>query len=261
MTCFPNQVGTSNLGVPKRRCNSKSSRLQLKHTSKPAYPKTFKLRAVSKHTDALGFEPKRSKETNFTFSKVQKTHVKPLNTRTSPPLALERVVDQNTSTSKEDPKAGPSTFDGKDRQRPGKKPGKSWQGRKKPWKNYRKGQKRKKKPARPQGIAHIHSTFNNTIVTVTSLNAHVLSSSSSGRCGFKGSRKSTPYAAQRAAEVAGKKAVLRHLKYIKVHVNGPGLGREKALRGLCKAGLKILLVRDLTRLPYNGCRPAKKRRI
>lgn len=135
------------------------------------------------------------------------------------------------------------------------------QGKKKPWKNTKRRQKDKKKPARPQGIAHIHGSFNNTIVTLTSLNAQVLSSSSSGRCGFKGCRKSTPYAAQRAAEVAGKKAVDRNLKYIKVHVNGPGLGREKALRGLCRAGLKILLIRDLTRLPHNGCRPAKRRRV
>lgn len=147
----------------------------------------------------------------------------------------------------------------------GNQPRKPWrpnQGKnKQPWKNKKRRQKDKKKPARPQGIAHIHSTFNNTIVTLTSLNAQVLSSSSSGRCGFKGCRKSTPYAAQRAAEVAGKKAVDRNLKYIKVHVNGPGLGREKALRGLCRAGLKILLIRDLTRLPHNGCRPAKRRRV
>ena len=142
-----------------------------------------------------------------------------------------------------------------------RKPWRPNQGRKKPWKQNPRRQKNKKKPARPQGIAHIHSTMNNTIVTLTSLNAHVLSSSSAGRCGFKGCRKSTPYAAQRAAEVAGKKAFGRNLKYIKVHVNGPGLGREKALRGLCKAGLKILLIRDLTRLPHNGCRPAKKRRV
>ena len=121
--------------------------------------------------------------------------------------------------------------------------------------------KRKKKPVQAKGIVHIRSTFNNTLFTVRSLKGRVLGATSAGRCGFKGSRKSTPYAARRAAQTAGRKSLERHLKHVKVYLNGPGAGRETAIRGLMDVGLKITLIRDVTRLPHNGCRPPKKRRV
>jgi len=121
--------------------------------------------------------------------------------------------------------------------------------------------KRKKKPVQAKGIVHIRSTFNNTLFTLRSLKGRVLGATSAGRCGFKGSRKSTPYAARRAAQTAGRKSLERHLKHVKVYLNGPGAGRETAIRGLMDVGLKITLIRDVTRLPHNGCRPPKKRRV
>jgi small subunit ribosomal protein S11 len=111
------------------------------------------------------------------------------------------------------------------------------------------------------GVAHIQSSFNNTIVTITDLSGNVLSWSSAGAQGFKGSRKSTPYAAQSAAAEAAKKAMEHGLRTIDVHVKGPGSGREAALRALQGAGLEVNIIRDVTPIPHNGCRPPKRRRV
>lgn len=111
------------------------------------------------------------------------------------------------------------------------------------------------------GIAHIHATFNNTIVTITDTHGNALSWSSAGARGFKGSRKSTPYAAGVAAEHAARAAQEHGLKKVSVHLKGPGTGRESALRSLQSAGLKITSIRDVTPLPHNGCRPPKRRRV
>jgi small subunit ribosomal protein S11 len=121
--------------------------------------------------------------------------------------------------------------------------------------------KKKEKKNIQDGIAHIQSTFNNTIVTITDMNGNVIAWSSSGVKGFKGSRKSTPYAAQQAAEDAAKKAMLHGLKNIEVYVKGPGAGREAALRSLQSIGLNIRLIRDVTPIPHNGCRQPKRRRV
>ncbi|MCU0530739.1 MAG: 30S ribosomal protein S11 [Syntrophaceae bacterium PtaB.Bin038] len=122
------------------------------------------------------------------------------------------------------------------------------------------GKKREKKNV-PEGIAHIQSTFNNTIVTITDLTGNVISWASSGMSGFKGSRKGTPFAAQMAAESAVKKAKEQGLRSVRVYVKGPGSGRESALRALQAAGLTISLIRDVTPIPHNGCRPPKRRRV
>lgn len=111
------------------------------------------------------------------------------------------------------------------------------------------------------GVAHIQATFNNTIVTLTDTNGNALAWSSAGVRGFKGSRKSTPFAAQLVAEDAARKAMEHGLKTIAVHVKGPGSGRESALRALAAVGLKISLIRDVTPIPHNGCRPPKRRRV
>ena len=111
------------------------------------------------------------------------------------------------------------------------------------------------------GIAHIQATFNNTIVTITDVVGNVISWSTSGAKGFKGSRKSTPFAAQIAAEDAAKKAQEHGLRSIEVWVKGPGSGRESALRALQAAGLNITLIKDVTPIPHNGCRPPKRRRV
>ncbi|MFH0902648.1 MAG: 30S ribosomal protein S11 [Pseudomonadota bacterium] len=111
------------------------------------------------------------------------------------------------------------------------------------------------------GIAHIQSTFNNTIVTITDVSGNVVAWSSAGVRGFKGSRKSTPFAAQLAAEDAAKKAQEHGMRSISVVVKGPGAGRESALRALQAAGFKISLIRDVTPIPHNGCRPPKRRRV
>jgi small subunit ribosomal protein S11 len=111
------------------------------------------------------------------------------------------------------------------------------------------------------GVAHIQSSFNNTIVTITDLSGNVLSWSSAGAQGFKGSRKSTPFAAQIAAADAAKKAMEHGLRTIDVHVKGPGSGREAALRALQGAGLEVNMIRDVTPIPHNGCRPPKRRRV
>jgi small subunit ribosomal protein S11 len=121
--------------------------------------------------------------------------------------------------------------------------------------------KKKVKKNVQSGIAHIQSTFNNTIVTITDVSGNVVAWSSAGVRGFKGSRKSTPFAAQLAAEDAAKKAQEHGMRSISVYVKGPGAGRESALRALQAAGFKISLIRDITPIPHNGCRPPKRRRV
>ena len=111
------------------------------------------------------------------------------------------------------------------------------------------------------GIAHIQSTFNNTIITITDMSGNVIAWSSAGSQGFKGSRKSTPFAAQLAAEDAAKKAQEHGVQNIEVYVKGPGSGREAALRALQAAGFNVTLIRDVTPIPHNGCRPPKRRRV
>ena len=124
----------------------------------------------------------------------------------------------------------------------------------------KKGKKKERKSVQ-LGVAHIQASFNNTIVTVTDMNGNVLVWSSAGNQGFKGSRKSTPFAAQRAAETAAKKAMEHGMRQIDVFVKGPGAGRESAIRALQAAGLKINLIKDVTPIPHNGCRPPKRRRV
>jgi small subunit ribosomal protein S11 len=111
------------------------------------------------------------------------------------------------------------------------------------------------------GIAHIKSTFNNTIITITDVSGNTVSWASSGSRGFKGSRKSTPFAAQLAAEEAARRAMDHGMRSVAVFVKGPGAGRESALRALQQAGFKISLIRDVTPVPHNGCRPPKRRRV
>jgi small subunit ribosomal protein S11 len=111
------------------------------------------------------------------------------------------------------------------------------------------------------GVAHVAATFNNTIITITDQSGNAISWSSSGMMGFKGSRKSTPYAAQVAAEDAGKKAVEHGMRTLEVEVSGPGSGRESALRALQTVGLTVTSIRDVTPIPHNGCRPPKRRRV
>jgi small subunit ribosomal protein S11 len=111
------------------------------------------------------------------------------------------------------------------------------------------------------GVAHIHSTFNNTIITITDPSGNTLAWSSAGSMGFKGSRKNTPFAAQLAAEDAAKKAMEHGVRTIGAFVKGPGAGREAALRSLQASGFKITLIRDVTPIPHNGCRPPKRRRV
>ncbi len=121
--------------------------------------------------------------------------------------------------------------------------------------------KKKIKKNVPTGIAHINSTFNNTIVTITDPSGNTVSWSSSGNKGFKGSRKSTPFAAQLAAEEAGKKAIENGMKNIEIVIKGPGNGRESAIRALGSTGLNITVIKDVTPIPHNGCRPSKRRRV
>jgi small subunit ribosomal protein S11 len=122
---------------------------------------------------------------------------------------------------------------------------------------------RKKKERRniPRGVAHIQSTFNNTIVTITDLDGNVVAWSSAGTQGFKGSRKSTPFAAQLAAEDAARKAMEQGMRTVEVLIKGPGAGREAALRSLQAAGFQISMIKDVTPIPHNGCRPPKRRRV
>jgi small subunit ribosomal protein S11 len=128
-------------------------------------------------------------------------------------------------------------------------------------KAVRKTGKKKEKKNITEGVAHIQSTFNNTIITITDLSGNVISWSSAGLQGFKGSRKSTPFAAQMAAEDAVRKAKEQGLRRVQVYIKGPGSGRESALRSLQLAGLTITIIRDVTPVPHNGCRPPKRRRV
>ena len=121
--------------------------------------------------------------------------------------------------------------------------------------------KRRVKKNIEKGAAHIQSTFNNTIVTIADVAGNTISWASSGGLGFRGSRKSTPFAAQTAAEVAAKAAMEHGLKSVEVYVKGPGSGREMAIRALQSAGLEITMIKDITPIPHNGCRPPKRRRV
>ena len=112
-----------------------------------------------------------------------------------------------------------------------------------------------------KGAVHIRATFNNTIVTITDVNGNAISWASAGELGFKGSRKSTPYAAQSASETAAKAAIEHGLKTVEVFVKGPGSGRESAIRALETVGLQITMIKDVTPVPHNGCRPPKRRRV
>ncbi len=122
---------------------------------------------------------------------------------------------------------------------------------------------RRKKAKRlvAEGVLHIHSTFNNTIITVSDPQGNVLVWSSAGSCGFKGSRKGTPFAAQVAAEAAARKAAEMGMRHVQVYVKGPGSGRESALRSLQAAGFTVSIIKDVTPIPHNGCRPPKRRRV
>jgi len=123
------------------------------------------------------------------------------------------------------------------------------------------GKKRRERKNIEKGTAHISSTFNNTIITITDVAGNAVSWASAGELGFKGSRKSTPYAAQMAAETAAKAAMEHGMKLVDVYVKGPGSGREAAIRALQAAGLDISIIRDVTPIPHNGCRPPKRRRV
>lgn len=118
-----------------------------------------------------------------------------------------------------------------------------------------------KKKIEPIAIAHIQCTFNNTIVTITDEKGNVICWASSGRAGFKGTKKGTPYAAQQAGELAGKEAYTMGVRKVHIKIKGPGPGREAAIRALQNAGLGILSIQDVTPIPHNGCRPPKKRRV
>lgn len=125
----------------------------------------------------------------------------------------------------------------------------------------KKSSAKKNKKTAPNGVAHIQSTFNNTIVTISSATGETVSWASSGAIGFKGAKKGTPFAAQIAAEKASKEALSQGMKKAEVIVTGPGAGRETAIRAIQAAGLEITLIRDVTPIPHNGCRPPKKRRV
>jgi small subunit ribosomal protein S11 len=124
-----------------------------------------------------------------------------------------------------------------------------------------KGARKKVKKHVTDAVAHVHASFNNTIITITDRQGNTLSWATSGGCGFRGSRKSTPFAAQVAAEKAGNAAQEHGVKTVEVHVKGPGPGRESAVRALNACGLKVTNIADVTPIPHNGCRPPKKRRV
>ncbi|MBO4676451.1 MAG: 30S ribosomal protein S11 [Oscillospiraceae bacterium] len=128
-------------------------------------------------------------------------------------------------------------------------------------KNARVRTKRRERKNIEKGAVHIRSSFNNTMVTITDLQGNAISWASAGGMGFRGSRKSTPFAAQTAAETAAKAAMEHGLKQVEVYVKGPGSGREAAIRALQSAGLEVQLIRDVTPIPHNGCRPPKRRRV
>ncbi len=121
--------------------------------------------------------------------------------------------------------------------------------------------KRRERKNIEKGAAHIRATFNNTIVTISDVNGNAVSWASAGELGFKGSKKSTPFAAQMAAETAAKAAMEHGMKTVEVYVKGPGSGRESAIRALQAVGLEITLIKDVTPIPHNGCRPPKRRRV
>ncbi len=121
--------------------------------------------------------------------------------------------------------------------------------------------KRRERKNIEKGAAHIRSTYNNTIITITDLNGNAVSWASAGELGFRGSRKSTPFAAQSAAETAAKIAIEHGMKTVEVFVKGPGSGRESAIRALQATGLEVTLIKDVTPIPHNGCRPPKRRRV
>lgn len=128
-------------------------------------------------------------------------------------------------------------------------------------KAVKKTRRRREKKHIERGAAHIKSTFNNTIVTITDVAGNAISWASAGGLGFRGSKKSTPFAAQMAAETAAKAAMEHGLKYVEVYVKGPGSGREAAIRALQVAGLEVNMIKDVTPIPHNGCRPPKRRRV
>lgn len=121
--------------------------------------------------------------------------------------------------------------------------------------------KKKEKKADPYGVAHIKATFNNTIVTITDRYGNAISWASAGKVGFKGSRKSTPFAAQTAAESSAKEAIAVGVRKVEILVKGPGVGREAAVRSIQAAGLDVTAIKDVTPIPHNGCRPPKRRRV
>ena len=125
----------------------------------------------------------------------------------------------------------------------------------------RKRTKKRESRVEPVGVAHIQATFNNTIVTITDKTGNCISWASAGKVGFKGSRKSTPFAAQTAAENSAREAIALGLRKVEVIVKGPGVGREAAVRSLQAAGLEITAIKDVTPIPHNGCRPPKRRRV
>jgi len=125
----------------------------------------------------------------------------------------------------------------------------------------RQSRKKKVKKNIQTGVAHIQSTFNNTVITITDVGGDTVSWASAGQQGFKGSRKSTPFAAQMAAEDCAKKAMEHGVRTLGIYVKGPGAGRESALRALQAAGMRITMIRDVTPIPHNGCRPPKRRRV
>ena len=126
--------------------------------------------------------------------------------------------------------------------------------------SVKKGKKKERRIVQ-SGVAHVQASFNNTIVTITDMSGNTVVWASAGNQGFKGSRTSTPFAAQRAGEAAARKAMESGMRQIDVYVNGPGSGRESAIRSLQGAGLRINLIRDVTPIPHNGCRPPKRRRV
>ena len=125
----------------------------------------------------------------------------------------------------------------------------------------RRSRKKIEKKNIERGCAHIHSSFNNTIVTITDVQGNAVSWASAGGLGFRGSKKSTPFAAQQAAETAAKAAMEHGMKTVSVYVKGPGSGREAAIRALQAAGLEVNMIKDVTPIPHNGCRPPKRRRV
>ena len=126
--------------------------------------------------------------------------------------------------------------------------------------SVKKGKKKERRIV-TSGVAHVQASFNNTIITITDMSGNTIVWASSGNQGFKGSRKSTPFAAQRAGEAAARKAMECGMRQVDVYVNGPGSGRESAIRSIQAAGMRINMIRDVTPIPHNGCRPPKRRRV